>query len=173
MDFFEAVKKRCSYRGTFMDKPVPREDLRKIVQAGLDAPSGRNKQTTDFIVVDDEAVVKKIQALPGGNRAFSGGKAYILCLVDKEKEAVYEGMHFQLEDCSAAVENILLAISALGYAAVWIDGWLRVQDRAEALAELTGVPVGKKVQIVIPLGIPAEDLVYVDKKSFEERVTFL
>jgi len=173
MDFFETTRNRCSYRGLFKDEPVPREDLKKIVQAGLDAPSGCNRQTTEFIVVDNREIIGKIQALPGGNKAMTGGKAYILCLVDEIQDAVYEGFSFQIEDCAAAVENILLAITALGYAGVWIDGWLRTHNRAEKLGELTGVPRGKKIRVIIPLGIPAEPLERKEKKPLEERVRFL
>ena len=60
MDLFEAMEKRHSYRGSFTDKPVLKEDLVKILDAGLRAPSGKNQQTTEFIIVDDPELVKKI-----------------------------------------------------------------------------------------------------------------
>ena len=173
MEFFETIKSRYSYRGAFTDKKIPREDLEKIVQAGLDAPSGKNKQTTDFIVVDRDDIVRKIRDIPGGNKALSGGMAYILCIVDKAPEASYEGMDFQVEDCAAAVENMLLGITALGYAGVWIDGWIRSHNRAQILADLTGVPEDKTVRVIIPLGEPAEELKRVEKKSLSERVKFI
>ncbi|MCK4343353.1 MAG: nitroreductase family protein [Phycisphaerae bacterium] len=53
MDVFEAIAKRHSYRGPFKDQPVPRADLQRIVQAGLQAPSGKNAQTTTFVIVDE------------------------------------------------------------------------------------------------------------------------
>jgi len=81
-------------------------------------------------------------------------------------------MSFQIEDCSAAVENILLAITALGYATVWIDGWLRIDKRAERIAELIKLPSSKKIQIILPVGIPSEILSSPKKKSFAERVFF-
>ena len=49
MDVFEAIGKRYSYRGGFQPRAIPREDLSKIVQAGLQAPSGCNAQTTAFV----------------------------------------------------------------------------------------------------------------------------
>ena len=52
MNVFEAINKRHSYRGKYKPDPIPREDLIKIMQAGLDAPSGCNKQTTSLIAVD-------------------------------------------------------------------------------------------------------------------------
>ena len=50
---------RRSYRGKYKNQPVPREDLQKILEAGLAAPSGCNKQTTSLICVDDAEILKK------------------------------------------------------------------------------------------------------------------
>lgn len=173
MDYFEASKKRVSYRGDFLDEPVPREDLRKIIQSGLEAPSGCNQQTTTFVVVDNPEVIKKIQAVPGGNKALTGGKAYILCVVDIDPPPATGTLSFQVEDCAAATENILLAITALGYGGVWIDGWLRSEGRAQKLAEIVNLPEGKVIRIIIPLGKPAEKPQTKIKKTIEERVTFI
>lgn len=172
MDFFEVVKKRQSYRGGFESKPIPREDLKKIVQAGLDAPSGKNAQTTQFVIVDDATRIDRIAAMHPTNKAVQQARAYIACVVDESPEAVYEGMSFQVEDCAAAVENMLLAITALGYASVWIDGWLRVDGRAEAIGKLLNLPVGKRIRILLPVGIPSETLPRPAKKPFADRVWF-
>jgi nitroreductase len=125
MDGFEAVAKRHSYRGPFKDQQVPRDDLRCIVQAGLQVPSGTNAQTTTFVIVDAPDLIAKIRKMHPAQKAMRQAPAYIVCIVDKEPEAVYETHSFQIEDCAAAVENILLAVTALAYATVWIDGWLR------------------------------------------------
>ncbi|MGC9330037.1 MAG: nitroreductase family protein, partial [Candidatus Hinthialibacter sp.] len=122
MEFFETIEKRHSYRGPFKNLPIPREDLRRIVQAGIQAPSGKNAQTTSFVIVDDPELIPKIQALHLTNQAMQQAQAYIACFIDKNPEAIYEGYSFQVEDCAAAVENMFLAINALGYASVWIDG---------------------------------------------------
>ena len=60
MDLFEAINKRHSYRGGFKKAEVPRDDLKKIVQAGIQAPSGCNAQTTSFVIVDDKDTIGKI-----------------------------------------------------------------------------------------------------------------
>ena len=61
MNVLEAISKRHSYRGRFRPDPIPREDLVKIMQAGLDAPSGCNKQTTSFIAIDDQGVLRRMK----------------------------------------------------------------------------------------------------------------
>ncbi len=172
MEFFEVVKKRQSYRGGFENKSIPRGDLKKIVQAGLDAPSGKNAQTTQFVMVDDAAIVRTIAAMHPTNKAVQQAQAYIACITDRHPEAVFEGMSFQLEDCAAAVENMLLAIAALGYASVWIDGWLRLDNRADTIGKLLGLPAGKILQILLPIGVATETMARPAKKPFADRAWF-
>jgi len=172
MEFFETVVNRHSYRGPFTDKGVDPDDLRKIVQTGLDAPSGMNKQTTSFVIVNDPDLVSQIAEMHDSNKAFNQAKAFIVCLIDAEPEKIYAGCHFQIEDCSAAVENMLLAITATGYAAVWIDGWLRTQGHAETIGKLIGAPGDKVVRIILPIGVPEYPVRGPEKKPFDQRAWF-
>lgn len=172
MEFFDTVTKRHCYRGAFQNTPVPRSHLTQIVQAGLDAPSGKNAQTTRFVIVDEPKRVRTIGAMHESNKAMQQAQAFIACIVDQQPEAVYEGMAFQIEDCAAAVENMLLAITALGYASVWIDGWLRLAGRAETIGKLLNLPEGKRIRILLPVGIPAEAVKSPAKMPFSERAWF-
>ena len=63
MNVLEAINSRRSYRGKFKDTPVPREDLVKIMEAGIAAPSGCNKQTTSLIAIDDPDMLSKIKGV--------------------------------------------------------------------------------------------------------------
>ena len=172
MDVFEAFIKRHSYRGPFKNQDVPREDLRKIVQAGLIAPSGKNCQTTSFVIVDDTDLLGQICSMPGANVALQQARALIACITDVNPEPVYEQYSFQVEDCAAAVENMMLAVAALEYATVWIDGWLRVSERARTISDLLGLPEEKIVRIVLPIGVPEEEHKQPEKLPFEERAWF-
>ena len=172
MDLFEAIKERHSYRGAYKDEGIPEEHLRKIVDAGLKAPSGKNMQTTRFVIVNDPDILKKIGDMEGARKAVQQAKAIILSVIDKHPEKVYEGMSFEVEDCAAAVENMLLAITGLGYGSVWIDGWLRVKNRAEQIGELVGLPEEKIVRVLLPVGVPAEEAERKEKMPFEQRAFF-
>ncbi len=148
---------------------MPREDLRKIVEAGIRAPSGKNEQTTSFVIVDDPAVLAEIARVV--NRPVcQTAQAMIVCVTDPRP--VFEGMSFQAEDCAAAVENMLLAITALGYATVWLDGVLRLNRVAEQVAALLGVPEGRSVRILLPLGVAAEPGTQKPKLPFAARAWF-
>ncbi len=172
MEIFEVIKKRHSYRGTFTSASVKRDDLVKIVEAALAAPSGKNAQTTGFVIVDNPELLEQIQKLHPGNKAMQTAKAYIACVIDRNPEAVYEGFAFQVEDCAAAVENMLLAITALGYASVWIDGWLRVNNNCDTIGKLLCIPDNKAIRILLPIGVPAEEHHQPAKLPFEKRAFF-
>lgn len=170
MDLFDAIKQRHSYRGAFRDVQVPREDLIKIVQAGIDAPSGCNAQTTDFIIIDDHELIAKTAEIVEGKTVLKTAAA-VIAVVMKEEE-VYHNLSFGVEDYSAAVENMLLAITALGYATVWLDGVLRRENRVGRLSDLLMVPDGKIIRVILPLGIPVEKKEPREKRQFSERAFF-
>ena len=172
MDLFKAILLRHCYRGSFRQDSIPREDLREIVQAGLMAPSGKNLQTTRFVIVDRQDVLCQIAAICPVNQAVMEMRAMIACIVDREPDLLADGPSFQVEDCATAVDHMLLAATALSYATVWIDGALRVENRADRIGQLLGVPQAKVVRIILPLGNPAEPYQGPVKMSFEERAWF-
>jgi len=169
MDFFEAVRRRHSYRGGFTDAPVPRQHLEKIVEAGIRAPSACNEQVASFVIVDDPQLLEQLAEIidrPVCNTA----KALIVCVADPRP--VYKGLSFVAEDCAAAVENMFLAVTALGYATVWLDGVLRAGDKAARIGRLLGVPEDKTVRIVLPLGVAVEEGRQKEKLAFDRRAWF-
>jgi nitroreductase len=169
MDLFEAISKRHSYRGQFAELPVPRSDLEKIVQAGIQAPSGKNEQVASFVIVDDPKLLSQIAHIVG-KPVCATARAMIVCVIDPRP--VYNGISFAAEDCAAAVENMLLAITALGYASVWLDGVLRLEDRAARIAQLLEVPAGRIVRIILPVGVPVEPGAQKEKLPFNQRAWF-
>ena len=71
MSVIDIIKKRHSYRGKFKSIPVPREDLVTIMEAGLAAPSGCNKQTTSLIAVDDPVGIAQEETIGPKKQAFA------------------------------------------------------------------------------------------------------
>jgi nitroreductase len=169
MDVFEAIGKRYSYRGAFTETSIPRSDLEKIVQAGIQAPSAKNEQVVSFVIVDDPQLLAQIAGILDKQVCMTA-RAMIVCVVDPRP--VLNNLSFASEDCAAAVENMLLAITALGYATVWLDGALRYEDRAARIGELLGVPSQKKVCIVLPLGLATEASAQREKLPFDKRAWF-
>lgn len=172
MDLFDVIEKRHSYRGNFKEEKIPKSDLIKITEAGLKAPSGKNLQTTEFIIVDDDELLDSLKRIFPVRGYILSCQAMILCLIDKQPEIVLENSHFQIEDCAAAVENMLLAITALGYASVWLDGILRREKLSEKISAIIGIPENKSVRILLPVGIPSDEIPEVEKLNFEKRAWF-
>lgn len=169
MDAMQAIRERKSYRGPFLDTPIPREELREIVEAGFLAPSGCNTQSTKFIAVDDPVLVKQLAEIYG----FAWAKtAPAAILILTEPLMSRNGACYNVEDFAAAAENILLAITAKGYATTWIQGQIDYQDKAKEMARLLGVPEHLKAVIYLPVGIPAEQQNGPQKMPFEERAWF-
>ncbi len=170
MDLFEAIEKRYSYRGQYAGTPVPRADLIKIVRAGLAAPSGCNAQTTSVIALDDRAVIQQLGALMNKPN-FSSAPAAICVLT--QPIAAWQGRKFNVQDYAAAIENMLLAITALGYASCWVEGYVTGPDGiGRRMAEQLGVPAGYEVVAYLPVGVPVSQGARPSYKPFEERAWF-
>jgi nitroreductase len=171
MDIFEAIAKRFSYRGEFMDEPISRHHLKKIVQAGIDAPSGCNAQSTSFVVVDKPEVIAEISKLIGDKPVCKTATAMIACVCDKTP--AYGKMSFFIEDCAAATQNMWLALTAIGLASVWLDGVIR-GDVGVEIGKLLKVPANLEVRVLLPIGYPInKDGKPNPKKSLQERVRFI
>ena len=170
MNTIETILSRRSYRGKFKNTPVPREDLKTILEAGLAAPSGCNKQTTSLIAVDDPEVLGKLHAVidpPVGETAPAA-----ICVLTQRINA-YRDRCFAVQDYSAAIENMLLAIVTLGYQSCWYEGHITDTDRiGDKMAEILGVPEGYELVCFLPVGIAEGEPVTPRKKSFAERAWF-
>lgn len=171
MELFEAIHCRASYRKPFRDAPVRKEQLEQIVEAGILAPSGYNDQTTSFVVVTDPTLIAKIAGLTGDKDVVSTAQAIIVVIMDPST-GEGRGFRFGVENYAAATENMLLAITALGFASVWIDGALRRDGVAEKIGGLLNVPSELQVRVILPVGVPAEEPRQAAKKSLAERAWF-
>ena len=170
MDTVKAITERYSYRGLYESKPVPREVLKQIMEAGLAAPSGCNTQTTSLIGLDDADVIKSV-ASHFKNPKFASAPAAV-CVLTQHIPG-YDEVYFNVQDYAAAIENMLIAISALGYASCWIEGEITwSKEFSRKVAETMGVPEGYELVAYLPVGIPAEKGSCVKKKPFEQRAWF-
>jgi len=155
MDTFEAIRRRRSVR-EYTGESIPREALIQIVDAGRWAPSGYNRQPWNFIVVTDHDM---IQALKIAAQWMENAGAIIAVVLDSRASK------FWLEDGSAAIENMLLACTALGYGSCWLQGY--TEPKEEEFKMLLGVPAEKRLLTLIPIGVPTRWPTR-EKKSLEE-----
>lgn len=167
-DVVELIFNRSSYRGAFIHEAVPRADLETIVKAGIAAPSGCNCQTPAFVIIDDNDKCQKIKnAFP--NASCQTAPAFIM--VFTQLIAGIDGHFYNVEDYAAAIENMLIAIKALGYESCWYQGGVRF--KAEEFRALAGMPDNYHFVCLLPVGRPAEeDKQIIAKKRFDERAWF-
>lgn len=168
MSLTDVILNRHSYRGKYLPTPVPRETLHRIVEAGLSAPSGCNKQTTLLIAVDDPALLEQLYAAIG--RPYEGTAPAMVCVVT-QKIIAYGTRTFYIQDYSAAIENLLLSIVAEGYQSCWYEGDITGEDseKGSKIAEILGLPEGHIVVCYLPVGIAADEVKPRAKRPFAER----
>jgi len=172
MEIFECIETRFSYRGTYKNTPVPREDLKKILKAGTAAPSGCNKQTTSFIAIDDSEILSNIFELIKKDDSKGNTPPAGICVLTRHIPG-YANVYFNLQDYAAACENLLLAITALGYASCWIEGQVTANEKTQAqIAKLLGIPQDYEVVAFLPIGLPEANTKRPKYKPFKERAWF-
>lgn len=152
MDVIEAILTRRSIR-KYSAEPVSEQDLATVLRAGSYAPSAHNLQPWRFIVVRDAQKLKEIADRHRYASMLPGAGCGIIVCGDK---AVQKKVGFLVEDCSAAIQNMLLAAHSLGLGTVWCGVYpvTRLIKAFSAMLHLPGtiIPVG-----LVALGHKAED----------------
>ena len=157
MELFEAIEKRASVR-KLEPATISDDDIRKILDAGRRAPSGKNLQPLEYVLIRDRETIKKLERV----QPFIGQASVVIAIVADQNS------RYWLEDASAAAENMLLAITALGYASCWVEGTLLRHE--EWAKELLGVPAERRLIVLLPIGKPAVAPVQKEKKRLEDMV---
>lgn len=118
MDVFEAIHTRASVRSL---KPcaITEQEVEQILDAGRRAPSGYNSQPWEFILIRERTILDQLGKIQG---CIAEGSAAIALVMDERASKYWK------EDAGAAIENMLLAIVALGYASVWVEGYVLDQE---------------------------------------------
>ena len=136
----ETVKNLISRKSckSYQDKHVSKELLDEIVAAGLNAPSGMNKQTPRFVVVSDDQVVKQLSDMNAAVAGmpidpFYGAKDVIIVLAKKEATYLYDG--------SLAMGNLMNAAWSMGIGSRWIHRAKEVfeSDEGKKLLKAWGI----------------------------------
>lgn len=153
MDTLDTIHSRRSIR-KYKDKKVSDKLIKEILKAGMAAPSARNQQPWQFIVITDKIILQKIPNVhPYASMVAKAPLAILVC-GDLELETA---QGYWIQDCSAAIQNMLLAITDLGLGAVWTGVYPR-QDRVEGFKKLFNLPKNIIPLALIPIGYPAEKL---------------
>ena len=122
MDVLEAIQKRISVRA-YQDKPIPEEKLRKILEAARLAPSARNCQDYQLVVVKNEKMRKKI-ASEATSASFIGAAPVIVVAVALDPEYIMPGgVPAHPVDIAIAVDHMTLVAVEEGLGSCWIGAF--------------------------------------------------
>ena len=124
--------------------------------AAVHAPTARNSQPWQFIVIDDRAQLDKIVGLSAYTKMMAQAPLAILVAGMPEKCPGY-----WVDDCGAATQNILLAAKSLGLGSCWC-GIHGTPDRCAEFGRVFGLPEGVVAYSVIALGYPNEEKLWVE-----------
>jgi len=176
MDLFEVIRQRRSVR-RYRPDPVKREDILTILDAASRAPSAMNRRQWEFIIVTGKKIgemgdsfrriieeytknweTSRMKGSPFSREDFirfaaTYGGAPVVIVVLTDAAQTEDFRRANLESASAAMENLLLAATALGLGTCWMTGPL--QDEL-SLRRILEIPTGKEIVAVTPLGYPAE-----------------
>ncbi|NCB47719.1 nitroreductase family protein [bacterium] len=146
------IHQRKSVRN-FEEKPVTKEQFETLVRAAMAAPTARNSQPWQFIVVDDrEKLNKMAEGLPYAKMLEKAAGAVVVCgdikiATDLGVEKLWE------HDCSAATQNLLLAAESMGLGAVWTAAH-PYEERVNVVKDVLSLPDGIIPLCVVPVGYP-------------------
>jgi len=152
MDTIEAIRTRRSIR-RFKNKEVSEAELKELLAAAMQAPSAVNEQPWHFVVIRDRTTLEKIPSIHIYASMAKEASAAILVCADLNLE---KAKGFWVEDCSAAVENLLLAAHAKGLGAVWC-GIYPNKERMVPFSEMFSLPPNVIPFALVPIGYPAEE----------------
>jgi len=148
MEFFNIIKGRRAVR-RFREGSIPKEDLLKILEAGIWAPSGSNIQPWEFILVRNKETIEKIRLISPG--LFGNPAALIVVCTNKErsKKAGRLGETMAIMDASMAAQNMMLVAYSLGIGSCPVASFNKT-----ALKELLNIPEEVEPVLIISLGYP-------------------
>ena len=164
----DTIASRRSVRN-YSDRPVTDELVDKLLRAAMAAPSAKNRQPWEFVVVRSRAVLDSLAGgLKHAKMLFGDPLAVVVCahshIVLSDGTRV-ENLFWQ-QDAAAATENLLLAAEALGLGAVWTAA--SDEERSAVVRNVLGIPAGVSPFCVIPIGFPAETTFPKDKWAPEK-----
>ncbi len=145
-DILSFFKARRSIRA-FSDKAVSDDDITLMVRAASEAPTARNIQPWEFVVIRDKGRLKALTEMVLPNGALLGRADVGIVVFCKDTK-------YYLEDGSAAITQALLAAAALGLGACWIAGDRK--DYAGRVREFCKAGEEYRLIGLIAVGYPAE-----------------
>ncbi len=155
----EFLFKRRSIRA-YKQEQVSAEVVQALLEAAMAAPSANDLRPWEFVVVRDEIKRKELAAIQPWSGMCANASVVFVVIGNPATSDHW------VEDCSAATENLLLAIAALDLGAVWVAVYPRL-EREKRVRAILNIPEHLRVLCLVPVGYPNEQKA--PRTRYEER----
>lgn len=158
MDFEKVIKDRYSVR-KFEDKMISDEDLSKIMEAGLLAPTAKNIQPQRIFILKSKENIEKINKL---SKCIYGAPVVLMCCYDKSVswKNIYTNDDAGVEDTTIACTQMMLEAWNLGIGSCWVNLYNPIELKREFNLDENIIPV-----CLLPIG-------YISNKSIPSPMHF-
>lgn len=130
-------------------------ELASLLEAAMAAPSALACHPAEFVVVEDPARLEQLaQILPNGK--FMTGASAVVVVCANPDDAAVQQLSYMIQDCSACIENMLLAAHAIGLGSCWL-GIHPIAERIEKVSGFLHLPAGTLPLGAVVIGTPAEE----------------
>ncbi len=138
----------------YRSKEIEEDLVQDLLEAAMAAPSAVAKDPWDFVILRDRDMLAKIvEGLPNGKMLADAAVGIVVC---GDLSRAHDGqLSYMLQDCTAAIENLLLAAATLGLGACWLGVHPR-EERIAHIRALLNIPEGVIPVAAIAVGWPAE-----------------
>jgi nitroreductase len=133
---------------------IDKGQIRQMLEAAMAAPSAMSKDPWRFIVIEQAGMLTQLpNLLPGGSMLSTAAAAIVVC---GDLDAAFNRSEsYMLQDCSAAIENLLICAHGIGLGACWVG--VHPEEKAlKGIKELLELPASIIPIAVISLGLPGE-----------------
>lgn len=152
-EVIEAILDRRSIRKFISGQQIADDDLDIILRAGLSAPSAANRHPVHLCVIKERNLLEELSVAKGEAEMIAKASLAIVICGD---ETIQSYKEFLYEDCSAAVQNMLLCIHSLGLGAVWCGVPSILNDCYTTYKNKLGLPENIVPIATIAVGYPNE-----------------
>lgn len=142
MEVFEAVQTVLAVR-SYQDTPLPREAIRRIIEAGRLTGSSMNGQPWHFIVVENREMLQKLGTLARSGPYIAQAPLAIVVAIDKTQ--------YSVSDASRAIQSMILTAWSEGIGSNWV-GFLGMAE----VKSLLGIPAELDIIGMVPFGYPTQ-----------------
>lgn len=166
----ETIFNRRSIR-KYSDEKVSDEDIKKIIKAGMAAPCCKGSKEWVFVVMKKPELFKRyLEAHPYALALETAPVTVLVCAdIDLELEP---GQGWWIQDCAAAVENMLIEATDLGLGSLWLPVHPK-EDRINVMREVCKLPENVEPFALVTLGVSQENRVpndsYIEDAVFEDE----